>query len=128
MLAMVAAVPCIATAAEPIRVELNAATPAQGQCRLSFVIENKANDALTSLKLDLVLFDRDGVIARRLIAEMGPLRAAKTVVKTFEVEDACNALGAFLIKDVAGCAPDAANACLERLTPTSRVSDVKLFK
>lgn len=114
--------------AEPIHVELNAAAPTKDRCRLSFVIENKAAHALSSLKLDLVMFGRDGVIDRRLVAEMGPLRAAKTVVKTFEVAGDCAGLGAILVNDVTACAPDEASACLGRLDLTSRVADVRLFK
>ena len=122
------AVPSGATAAEPIRIELNAAVPAQQQCLLSFVIENKSVSELRSLKLDLAFFGRDGVIARRLVAEMGPLRGAKTVVKTFEVEEECGSLGSILINDVSACLTDEPDDCLARLVPTSRVPDIKLFK
>ena len=122
------AVPAVAAPSEPIRIELNAVTPAQNQCRLSFVIENKAARPLSSLKLDLVLFGRDGVIDRRLVAEMGPLRSTKTMVKTFEVDGSCAALGSILVNDVTACAPDDASACLGRLDLKSRIPDVRLFK
>jgi hypothetical protein len=125
---MTFAPPGVATAAESIRLELNAARPAENQCRLSFVIENKADAELRSLKLDLVLFGREGAIARRLIAEMGPLRAAKTVVKTFEVDATCDALGAILVNDVTACAPGAPAACLDRLALASRLPAIRLFK
>lgn len=120
--------PAVAAPAESIRLELNAATSASNQCRLSFVIENKGASALRSLKLDLVMFGRDGVIARRLIAEIGPLRAAKTTVKTFEVDGDCAAFGSILINDVATCAPDEASACLDRLDLASRIANIRLFK
>lgn len=126
---LASAVPAAAApAAEPIRIELNSAAPAQRQCRLSFVIENKAERAIGSLKLDLVLFGRDGVIDRRLVAEMGPLRAAKTMVKTFEVDGECTALGSILVNDVTACAPDDAGACLARIELKSRIPQVRLFK
>lgn len=122
------AVAAPATVDEPIRIELNTAAPAKDRCRLSFVIENKAAHTLSSLKLDLVMFGRDGAIERRLVAEMGPLRAAKTMVKTFEVEGACAALGSILVNDVTACAPDEASACLGRLALKSRLPDIRLFK
>jgi hypothetical protein len=112
----------------PIRIELNAAAALQNQCSLSFVIENKDGAALRSLKLDLVLFGRDGVISRRLIAEMGPLRAAKTVVKAFAVDGDCAALGSVLVNDVTACVPGEADACLARLELHSRIPDIRLFK
>src|ERR1700704_6677155 len=66
--------PVWAGAGDPIRVELNAAESVQSRCRLSFVIENKSEAAIESLKLDLAVFGRDGVIQRRLVTELGPVR------------------------------------------------------
>jgi hypothetical protein len=120
--------PVAAAPADIIHVELNAAVALNDQCRLSFVIQNKEGPALNSFKLDLVLFGQDGVIDRRLVAEMGPLRAEKTVVKTFAVESACKAIGSILVNDVTACAPGDAAACLDRLDLSSRVSQVRFFK
>jgi hypothetical protein len=117
-----------AAPADPIRLELNAVENVQQRCRLSFVIENKGPVALSSLKLDLVVFGRDGVIDRRLIAELAPLRGAKTVVKTFEVEDPCADIGSVLVNGVTACAPGDADACLDRLVLSSRLNDIRLFK
>jgi hypothetical protein len=122
--AAIAAVPRPA----PLGVELNVAAPANDHCRLSFVIRNGGGTAFASLKLDLVLFGRDGAISRRLIAEMGPLHAEKTVVKTFEVETDCAALGSILVNDVAACAPAEPSECLDRLELGSRLPDIRLFK
>ena len=69
--------PAAADAGDPIRVELNAAEGVQSRCRLSFVIENKSEGPIESLKLDLAVFGRDGVIQRRLVTEIGPMRARK---------------------------------------------------
>lgn len=126
--ALALATPAPAAAPAPIRIELNAVAPVQKQCSLSFVIENKNDSALRSLKLDLVLFGRDGVISRRLVAEMGPLRAAKTTVKTFAVDGDCAALGSVLVNDVTACAPGEADACLAQLELNSRIPDIRLFK
>jgi hypothetical protein len=122
------AAPAHAIEREPIRIELNSANAAEKGCRLSFVIENRADAGLDSLKLDLVVFGRDGVINNRLIAEMGPLQAAKTIVKIFEVAEACTGIGSILLNDVTACAPDGAEKCLARLVLASRVSDIRLFK
>lgn len=127
-LCALAAAPGHAGEPESIRIELNTANPAEGTCRLSFVIANKGDAALTSLKLDLVVFGRDGVINNRLIAEMGPLRAAKTIVKTFEVAEACAGIGSILLNDVTACAPGEAASCLDRLVLASRISDIRFFK
>ena len=130
LLAMVfALVPTVAFAASDMaRVELNAAETENGKCRLTFVIENKTDKALDSLKLDLVTFDPDGIAYKRLITEMGPVRPAKTIVRIFLVEGDCSHIGSVLINDVTGCAPADATACLDGLALSSRVKDVRLYK
>jgi hypothetical protein len=120
-----------AAAAAPdkaVRIELNGVEAAQNRCRLSFVIENKSTDAFESLKLDLVVFGKDGGIQRRLVTDMAPLRPSKTIVKAFDIDGDCAAIGSILVNDVTACAPGPATACLERLTLESRIQNVRLFK
>ncbi|MFI5011249.1 MAG: hypothetical protein ACHQAY_02770 [Hyphomicrobiales bacterium] len=117
-----------ASADAPIRVELNAAEGAAGRCRLSFVVENASTTAVEALKLDLAIFGRDGAIQRRLLTEMGPVRAQKTVVRTFEVESDCAGIGSVLVNDVTACAPATLGDCLDRLNLSSRLADLRLFK
>jgi hypothetical protein len=120
--------PVRAAAGDPIRVELNAAESVQSRCRLSFVIENQSEAAIESLKLDLAVFGRDGVIQRRLVTELGPVRGAKTIVKAFELDSECGQIGSILVNDVTACAPMAPDACLDRLAVSSHVPNVRLFK
>jgi hypothetical protein len=126
--ALAIAAPAGAAPDEPIAIELNATETLQAKCRLSFVIANKGNSAFESLKLDLALFGRDGVVQRRLVTEMGPLRRSKTIIKAFEVDGDCAQLGSVLVNDITACVPGTIDACLERLTLSSRVAQVKLFK
>ena len=67
------------------------------------MVQNNSRVAIESMKLDLVGFDTDGGILRRLITEMGPVRAAKTVVRAFIVDIDCHQLGAVLFNDVTAC-------------------------
>jgi hypothetical protein len=117
-----------AAPAEPIRVELNAMESAEGRCRVSFVIENKGEAALETLRLDLALFNRGGIVQRRIATDMGPLRAVKTIVKTFTLDGACDDIGAILVNEVAACAPADANVCLDRLALSSRIEKVRFYK
>jgi hypothetical protein len=110
-----------------IRVELNALEGTETQCRLTFVVENKSA-ALDSLKLDLVVFNTESVVYRRILTEMGPVRSGRTMVKTFAIETKCAAVGAVLINDISACVPGEPNACLDGLTLSSRVNNVKLYK
>ena len=115
-------------AADVARVELNAVESENGKCRLTFVVENKTDKAIDSLKLDLVTFDPDGIAYKRLVTEMGPVRPSKTMVRIFLVEGDCTHIGSVLINDVTGCAPADATTCLDGLTLASRVKGVRLYK
>ena len=117
-----------AHADDPIRVELNAAESVAGKCRLSFVVENDSTTPIEALKLDLAVFGRDGAIERRLLTEMAPVRAKKTVVRTFEFDGGCAGIGSVLVNDVTACAPATLGDCLDRLNLSSRANDLRLFK
>ena len=119
---------CAFAANEKVLVELNSADSADNRCRLNFVIQNKSDVALESMKLDLVAFGTDGGILRRLLTEMGPVRAAKTVVRTFAVDADCRQIGSILVNDVTACAPGEPGACLDGLALSSRLQAMRLYK
>ena len=117
-----------ARAQDTVRVELNTLETAENRCRMTFVIENKTARTVDSLKLDLALFNTEGAVYRRMVTDMGPVRAAKTVVKTFATDGDCAQLGALLVNEVAACTPGEPNACLDQLALSSRVKAVRLYK
>src|SRR5262245_19912248 len=98
---------------ETMRVELNALEAAQDNCRMTFVLENKASKPIDSLKLDLAMFNKEGAVKRQLAMELGPVRASKTIVRSFVVDGACAQVGAILVNDIVACAPAEPHACLE---------------
>jgi hypothetical protein len=113
---------------DPIRVELNLAESVQSKCRLSFLIENKSETPIERLTPDLAIFNRDGIIQRRLVAEMGPVYRSKTIIKTFEIEGECGQIGSILVNDVTACTPGDPGLCLDRLVLSSRVPSISLFR
>jgi hypothetical protein len=117
-----------ARAQDTVRVELNTLETGENRCRMTFVIENKTARAVDSLKLDLALFNTEGAVYRRMVTDMGPVRAAKTVVKTFATDGDCAQLGSLLVNEVAACTPGEPNACLDQLALSSRVKAVRLYK
>jgi hypothetical protein len=122
-------VPVFAYAAsEQVRVELNGAENVDNRCRLTFVIQNTLARPIDSFKLDLVVFNTEGIVSRRLVTEMAPVRDAKTVVKTFAIDGACSDVGSILVNDVTACAPDEAATCLDMLGLSSRLKNVRLYK
>src|ERR1051325_4295605 len=114
--------------AEDFHVELNAVENAENRCRLTFVIENRGKTAIESLKLDLALFSTEGAVYRRMLVDMAPLRASKTIVKTFEADGDCAQLAAVLVNDVTACQPGEPNACQDQLALSSRGKNVRLDK
>jgi hypothetical protein len=116
-----------AAAQEPARlhVELNKLEPAAEACRAFFVVENRTPADLASLNLDLVVFDADGVVARRLAAQMGPVGAGKTRLRVFALDGmACAQAGRLLLNGVLDCAGPAEGGatCADRLVLSSRAA------
>ena len=128
MVLLLVAPPAFSASNDPIRVELNVAESVQSKCRLSFVIENKSETPIERLTPDLAIFNRDGIIQRRLVAELGPVYRSKTIIKTFEIEGECSQIGSILINDVTACTPGDPGLCLDRLVLSSRVPSISLFR
>jgi hypothetical protein len=117
-----------ASAKDEITLELNKLELVKDVCQAYFLIEEKAGQPLQSLKADLIIFGKDGGIAKRLIAEMGPVRAKKTSVKVFAIEMPCTEISAVLLNDVTSCTPEATTeACLDRLALSSRLP-IRFYK
>jgi hypothetical protein len=118
--------------AAPLRLELNRLEPREPGCRVWFVVNNPAAEPLDPLRLDLVLFGRDGVILRRLAVDVGPLPAGRTVVRIFDVTgQPCEGIGQLLLNDLLACGgtePAQRAACTDRLALASRVEGVTFQK
>jgi hypothetical protein len=115
----------------PLPVELNKLEPLPGNppgCRVYFLVSNPDAQAFDQLRLDLILFANDGVIARRIALDLAPLPPKKTAVRLFDLTGlACDDIGKMLINDVISCShkgspPTEAEraACLDRLALTSK--------
>jgi hypothetical protein len=121
--------PVFAHAAEQnLLIELNAAENADNRCRLTFLVENKQVTGIESIKLDLAVFNREGIIHRRMATELGPVRAAKTNVRTFLHDGNCDQIGSILVNDITACVPGDPGACLDALALSSRVKTVRFYK
>lgn len=87
-----------------IGVQLNKLETDGDDCRAHLVLENGLDEALESFQLDLVVFDEDGIIHRRMVVEMAPLRAGSTSVRAFRMTDtACDRVGRILVNDINAC-------------------------
>ena len=126
-----AAAQTVAGAAEPrIGIELNKVEDTAEGCRTLFVFENRSGHELSRFRIDLILFDGDGVFSRQLMLDMAPLYERKKSVASFLLEPAgCDAIGSILVNDIPACTNGTGDEvdCVGLLEVRSR-SDIPLEK
>lgn len=113
-----------------VSIELNKLDPVDQNCRAYLVVKNESDTTYKSYKVDLVLFQADGIIGKRFSLELGPLRPKKKTVKLFDIDAiACDKIGSLLVNDVLECKTDTGPAenCLQSLTASTR-TNVELSK
>lgn len=106
-----------------IGVELNKLEAVGESCRAYLVLANGTGGVFKSLKLDLVMFDPDGIVQRRVAVEAAPLAAGKTTLKVFDIAKmACASVGKVLLNSVMSCETAAGpmGDCLSKVSVSSR--------
>ena len=121
--------PVVAAEAE-LLIELNKLEDTEQGCRSLFLFDNGTGHELNRFRVDLVLFDPDGVYAKQLLLDMAPLHQDKKVLTSFVLaEQPCASIGSILVNDLPLC-EDGAGAeldCVPLLKVESR-TDVPLEK
>jgi len=115
---------------DSISLELNKLESSDKGCKAYVVASNPTTTSYDALRLDLVMFQTDGVIGRRFALELAPLRPSKRTVKMFELDGTkCDGIGSFLINDVMECKSEAGPVadCLSRIKVNS-LTKVELSK
>jgi hypothetical protein len=103
---------------EGISVELNKLEKSDKGCRAYVVVTNPTQTSYDAFKLDLVLFQTDGIIGRRFGLALAPVRPDKSTVKLFDLDGTdCETIGKFLVNDVMECKASSGPVqdCLARL-------------
>ena len=101
-----------------ITLELNKIEKSDKGCRAYVVVTNPTQTSYEAFKLDLVMFQTDGVVGRRFALDLAPVRPDKRSVKLFDLDGAqCDGIGSFLINDIMDCRTSSGPAtdCLARL-------------
>jgi len=114
-----------------IRLELNKLEAAGENCRAYFLIDNRGAESWRSLKLDLFALDTDGVAAKRVAVEVGPISEKKTHIKVFDFAGlACPRFGRILLNEVMTCegGTNSREECLAMIETDSKVAAVPLEK
>lgn len=108
-----------------IAIELNRIQQVSDGCEALLVLRNDTATALEAFRLDLVLFDLDGIVTKRLAVEAAPLAPGKTVVRQFVIPDAkCTGLARMLLNEITECraAGDGARGCSVAVATSSRTT------
>jgi hypothetical protein len=88
----------------PLRLELNRLEADGQNCRVYLLADNSKGEAYRSFKVDLFVLDSEGVAAKRVVLELGPIAAAKTMIRLFDIQGvACSRFGRVLLNDVLAC-------------------------
>ena len=106
-----------ASAQSPLRIELNKV--------------EAAGESWKSLKLDLFALDTEGVAAKRLAVEVGPLPSRKTLIKLFDFPGLnCSRFGRVLLNDVLTCEGTTASRedCLSAIETASKIDAISFVK
>jgi hypothetical protein len=121
--------PLVAAEAE-LLIELNKLEDTEQGCRSLFLFDNATGHELNRFRVDLILFDQDGVYAKQLLLDMAPLYEDKKVLASFLLaEEPCASIGSILVNDLPWCenGSGAALDCVPLLKVESR-TDVPLEK
>jgi hypothetical protein len=87
-----------------LSIELNRLETVSGNCRTYLIFKNGTDHTYSDLKLDLVFFDKEGVIAKRMAVDAAPLMRNKTIVKLFDIPGlGCSKIRRILLNDVLTC-------------------------
>ena len=103
---------------DSITLELNKLEKSDKGCHAYVVVTNPTKTSYEAFKLDLVMFQTDGIVGRRFALDLAPVRPDKRSVKLFDLDGAqCEEIGSFLINDVMDCRTSTGTAtdCLARL-------------
>lgn len=92
----------------PLRLELNRLEAEGSNCRVYLLADNSKGEAYRSYKVDLFVLDTDGVAAKRVVLELGPIAGNKTLIRLFDIQGVpCTKFGRVLLNDVLACESEA---------------------
>lgn len=106
-------------------IELNALTPSDAGCRVTFLATNRLGAELTRAAFEIALFGADGGIDRLVSLEFKAMPDGKARVLQFDLAGlTCENISRVLINDVVACEGDGLDprTCLAALKPSSRLS------
>jgi len=122
--AALCATPAMAQETPSLALELNALTPSETGCRVTFLATNKLGTALTKSGFEIALFGDGGGIERLVSLDFKAMPEGKTRVLQFDIgELGCDKVSRVLINDVVACEGDGLDpkVCLDALATSTRL-------
>jgi hypothetical protein len=87
-----------------VTIELNKLEPQGATCRAYFVIINRSETEFADIQLDVFLFDKQGIVARRAALATRQLQPGKTNIRLFDLVDTpCDTIGRLVLNEVLAC-------------------------
>ena len=103
-LGLLVVAPPLAAAEGELLIELNKLEDTDQGCRSLFLFDNATGHELHRFRVDLILFDQEGVYAKQVLLDMAPLSHDKKVVASFMLPDQeCASIGSILVNDLPHC-------------------------
>ncbi len=113
-----------------VTIELNKVEQRDQHCRFYLMAENKLGHAIDTLKMELVLFDHDGIIKKNMALDLAPLPVAKKSVKAFQLKNTtCSDVSTLLVNRIMHCETPAGTLteCLQKLSLSSK-TDIQFMQ
>jgi hypothetical protein len=124
--AAAAVIPVYAQDAAPpanLDVELNALTPSQKGCMMTFVALNKLPAPINKVSFELAFFNDKNAVDRITVLDFKDLPQGKKRVRQFDMPNVkCETVTRVLINDTPVCDGPAAGECMKGLVTRSQIS------
>jgi len=118
--------PATALAADgSVSLELNKLEPQENGCRAYILLQNGTQSNFEELRLDIAIFDTNGIVSKRLAVDAAPLPVNKTSLKLFTMTGvACEDVGRMLLNNVLSCADQSGERadCVAALEVSTRTT------
>lgn len=96
-----------------IMLQLNKLEPGENACNAYMVVDNQSPEPLTELKVDVYLFDKQGIVLQGVALQFADVGSEGEMVVPFELPAiACDEIGRVLLNKVLVCT-DASGAAVE---------------
>jgi hypothetical protein len=112
-----------AASAQKLNVELNALTPSQKGCMMTFVAENDLQTDIGKISFELAFFNEKSTVDRVTVLDFRDLPVGKKRVRQFDMPGIkCESVSRIIINDTPVCDGPVAGECKKALQTKSQIS------